>query len=216
MKGTPIFEATLADGKPIMVKFVQRYSRDAHEKCANLGCAPKLHGFEELPGGWLMVVMEYLPSDKYHTPNNDVLKTTNLKLYNAMKKALENLHQEGLVHGDIRDANVMVENEGQSGFMFLDFDWSGRINEVEYPPNVNMASEMNRPTDVGGGKKIWAEHDMHMLRVMFRMGNPENELPELRRSSRFKHVEVTSRSSSSQRRSRLGPSAMQSASSAGG
>ena len=161
-----------------------------------------------------MVVMEHLPSNKYHTPNDDDLKTTNSKLYNAMKKSLEKLHQAGFVHGDIRGANVMVENKSESEFMFLDFDWSGKINEVEYPPNVNMAPEMKRPPDVGGGRLIRAEHDMYMLRVLFRVGILENE-PSTRRSSpRLKHIDVTS--SSSQKRSPLGSSVTQSANSADG
>jgi hypothetical protein len=43
---------------PICIKFVRRYSSEAHTFCASRGFAPELKGFDKLPGGWYMVVME--------------------------------------------------------------------------------------------------------------------------------------------------------------
>ena len=47
------------------------------------------------------------------------------------------LHQVGYVYGDLRDTNLMVRKDGQSGFMLVDFDWAGKFGEVCYPMNVN-------------------------------------------------------------------------------
>ncbi|KAF9220631.1 hypothetical protein BS17DRAFT_848507, partial [Gyrodon lividus] len=57
-----IFFGTLTEGSTeaaICIKFVQ-YSRDAHLHCASSGFAPRLRGFEKLPGGSYMVVMDKL------------------------------------------------------------------------------------------------------------------------------------------------------------
>ena len=40
-------------GKEIYVKFTRRYSVDLHKFCAQEGLAPKLLGFQRLPGGGL-------------------------------------------------------------------------------------------------------------------------------------------------------------------
>ena len=45
---------------PLLVKFCRRYGGGAHLKCGELGIAPKMVGFENLPNGWFAVVMELL------------------------------------------------------------------------------------------------------------------------------------------------------------
>src|SRR6266478_384308 len=50
--------AETANNEKICVKFVRRYSKEVHAFCASECFAPTLKGFEELPGGWYMVVME--------------------------------------------------------------------------------------------------------------------------------------------------------------
>src|ERR1700732_1646428 len=47
-------------GDDICIKFVRRYSKDAHLKCASLGFAPTLRGFQSIPGEWYMVIMDYI------------------------------------------------------------------------------------------------------------------------------------------------------------
>jgi len=174
-KGKLVFRATLADGHPVCVKFVRRYSRKAHEECINLECAPALHGFKRFSGGWLMVVMDFLDRNLYHSFDRS---DQSYELYGSMKNALDKLHQAGFVHGDIRDINTMVKNDDRSKFMLLDFDWSGKIGEVKYPPNVNTASELLRPADALDGLAVLAQHDMKMLDVMFPNQQDEAELDD--------------------------------------
>ncbi|KAI6044470.1 hypothetical protein EDC04DRAFT_2561304, partial [Pisolithus marmoratus] len=44
----------------ICIKFVKRYSANAHWFCASKGHAPELLMIKKLPGGWYMVIMEAL------------------------------------------------------------------------------------------------------------------------------------------------------------
>ncbi|KAG1843411.1 hypothetical protein C8R48DRAFT_837810 [Suillus tomentosus] len=92
------------DNKMLCIKFVHRYSKEVHQRCASDGFAPALLGFEQLPGGWYMVVMEMITDDYCRLqeiavpyPYHDVLATE-----------LQSLHRGGYVHGDIWDTNIML------------------------------------------------------------------------------------------------------------
>jgi hypothetical protein len=55
----------------VVVKFARSYSRDLHEHCAASALAPALLGFEKLPGGWFIVVMEYMAGYEVFTTLKD-------------------------------------------------------------------------------------------------------------------------------------------------
>jgi hypothetical protein len=154
-----LFVGETDDGERICIKFVRRYSQAAHEKCAKMGIAPKLRGFEDIGAGWMMVIMDAL--DEYKTleaaPSPDTRE--------PIRAGLIELHQAHLVHGDVRNVNIMVRKDGNPGFMLVDFDWSGIIGEVRYPINVNK--KIGRPVDVSDGVLIKPEHDMAMLENIF-------------------------------------------------
>ncbi|KAF9231109.1 hypothetical protein BU15DRAFT_56568 [Melanogaster broomeanus] len=141
----------------VCIKFVRRYSPEVHSRCASMQCAPALRGFEAIPGGWHMVVMDALPSD-YLSLDNLQPSTDCLS---RIKVQLVQLHQEGYVHGDIRSTNIMVSKD-ESRFMFVDFDWAGRIGEIRYPMNVNR-TDIERPEGAVDGALIQAGHDIAML-----------------------------------------------------
>jgi hypothetical protein len=46
-----LYAVETPDDERICVKFVCHYSKGVHKFCASKGFAPKLEGFEELPGG---------------------------------------------------------------------------------------------------------------------------------------------------------------------
>lgn len=83
-----------------------------------------------------MVIMEYLqdgvslwrnredPSRRRPVPGT---------VLEDVRNALDLLHENGWVFGDVRDANV-VWYKGR-GFLF-DFDWAGRKGEDRYPAEV--------------------------------------------------------------------------------
>src|SRR5690554_2262406 len=50
-------------------------------------------------------------------------------------RALTILHSAGFVHGDLRDANVMVNESGR--VCIIHFDWSGKEGTARYPSTMN-------------------------------------------------------------------------------
>lgn len=156
------FGKTDAEEK-ICIKFVRQYSKAAHEKCASMGIAPKLRGFEDIGAGWTMVIMDAL--DEEYKPL-DTLALPAMDRREEIRTRLTELHQAHFVHGDIRDVNIMVRKDGKRGFMLVDFDWSGAIGEARYPMHVNKMT-LWRPDDVEDGKPIKSEHDMEMLEHIF-------------------------------------------------
>ncbi|KAF8872180.1 hypothetical protein CPB84DRAFT_1799876 [Gymnopilus junonius] len=149
------------DGKRICIKFVRRYSEAVHQKCAEMGIAPKLRGFQDIGAGWKMVVMDTL-DEEYQAFKKGSLPVGAEKY---LKERLVELHQANFVHGDVRDVNIMVRKDGKLGFMLVDFDWSGVIGEVRYPMNVNKS--LWRPDDVSDGLLIKAKHDIAMFECIF-------------------------------------------------
>jgi hypothetical protein len=157
-----IFFGTSA-GVDICVKFATRYSKEAHLYCASLGIAPMLQGYETLPGGWLMIVMDRVDKEYVDLDKTSVVHT---HLCDSLMSKLDSLHKAGFVHGDLRDANLMVRRDGKEGFMLLDFDWSGPIGEACYPMNLNSGPDLWRPHDACDEEKIRADHDTQMARKL--------------------------------------------------
>ena len=156
-----IFRAIRMRGNDICIKFVHQYSRDVHLKCSALGFAPTLHGFESLPGGWYMVVMDFVDGT-YELLEDSPFK---LSFSTEVGEKLASLHQAGYVHGDIRATNIMVKKNGEQGIMLLDCDWAGVIGEIRYPMNVNV-TDVRRPEGAIDKQLILAEHDMAMISYM--------------------------------------------------
>jgi RIO-like serine/threonine protein kinase len=91
-----------------------------------------LEAFEELLGGWHVVIMEIIAD------NNCSLMDfpPPYSHYDNIIRKLTSLYQESNVHGDICSMNIMVKKNRSQGFKLVDFDWSGRTGEVQYPMNV--------------------------------------------------------------------------------
>ncbi|KIJ13799.1 hypothetical protein PAXINDRAFT_170116 [Paxillus involutus ATCC 200175] len=154
----------------ICIKFVRCYSREAHLCCASLGFAPNLRGFEQIPGGWFMVVMDKLVGYKSLADLSDSAEShLPESVFEAISEQLKQLHLGGFVHGDIRDTNIMLKEDNQQQFMIIDFDWAGKIDEVRYPPYVN-GRDIWRPEDAYDGELIQAGHDKAMLNRIRHVG----------------------------------------------
>jgi len=52
-----------------------------------------------------------------------------------LKSLVKAFHDKGWVHGDLRDAKFIVNNQKPGQVMLIDFDWGGDINagQVYYP-----------------------------------------------------------------------------------
>ena len=143
----------------LVVKFVTRYSPAAHLDCARRGCAPQLYGFEEAPGGWYMVVMEYLSPELY---GPFTLSSNKGLIRDATMQHITTLHEHGYVHGDVRRPNILI---GANNFIKLvDLDWADKIGEARYPTLVNPSLDgFNRPDGAEDKRLITVEHDLEMV-----------------------------------------------------
>ncbi|KAF9235326.1 hypothetical protein BU15DRAFT_89607 [Melanogaster broomeanus] len=154
------FGSLVGKDDKICIKFVRRYSSKVHLWCASMECAPSLRGFEPIPGGWFMVIMDALPPDYVCL---DEFQASPGCLH-RIKEKLVQLHQENYVHGDIRSTNIMVLKD-ETRFMIVDFDWAGEIGETRYPMNVNR-TQIQRPEGAVDGALIQAGHDTAMLDII--------------------------------------------------
>jgi hypothetical protein len=161
--GKLMFTARTEDSSVVCIKFTRIYSLEAHKACASMGFAPVVRGFEEVLGGWYMIVMDYIGEEFHH------MKKPSVALYESISNRITQLHQKGYVHGDLRSRNIMVRKDGTEGMMLFDFEWSGEIGQVRYPMNVGRGPGLERPAGAIDGELILADHDMEMLQIMFRI-----------------------------------------------
>ncbi|KAG1812983.1 hypothetical protein EV424DRAFT_1473521 [Suillus variegatus] len=114
-----------------------------------------------LPGSWFMVVMDRILAYNVfvHLPLTVCLPQS---VFEAITKQLKTLHASNLVHGDIHDTNILINQTDQTKFMIIDFNWAGVDGVVVYPPYVNHTN-INRPNDVRDGMPIKAAHDNVMI-----------------------------------------------------
>ena len=64
------------------------------------------------------------------------------------------LHEGGFVHGDIRDANLLIDRASLASddvtIHLIDFDWAGCVGEAKYPIGMNCET-VRRPEGIEGG-----------------------------------------------------------------
>ncbi|RPD56968.1 hypothetical protein L226DRAFT_468014 [Lentinus tigrinus ALCF2SS1-7] len=173
-------------GRPLYVKFTKRYSAEAHQFAHAAGFAPALLAVNKFHD-WTVIVMEDTTAEYSNTMwdikcPKEVEKGKDKnrekkgrgkasKPAVSMEAAQEQvrarlglLHEEGFVHGDVRDVNVLVRNDdapaNRPDILIVDWDWAGRAGEVVYPRNINR--QLARPADALAAEKIKAEHDLWM------------------------------------------------------
>ncbi|KAL5523338.1 hypothetical protein ACEPAF_1605 [Sanghuangporus sanghuang] len=155
--------------KDVLVKFTHRYNGEAHRALDSEGRAPTLHFVGDIVGGLKMVVMEYIDGETVHDleGRNRLLPAN---AYEDFKRALELLHQQGIVHGDYRMANLLVK-DGR-GYV-VDFDWCGKHSEARYPPTLNDF-DIVWADGVARGSLMMKEHDCHLFSKLLEEVGVEN------------------------------------------
>jgi len=143
-------------GTSVIHKYAKTYCKQAHEKAHSLGIAPKLNSCELLPCGYYVVSMERI------VILSDIDSENWLNHWEFFEKQMKQFNTD-FVHGDLREDNVVYS---KGGFMLLDFDWSGPINEEpRYPINRNHV-DIDWPEDSSPGGIITPSHDEHMLNLL--------------------------------------------------
>ncbi|EDR05746.1 uncharacterized protein LACBIDRAFT_329298 [Laccaria bicolor S238N-H82] len=157
-----LFLASTSTATLVVIKFTRRYCAELHALCAKLGRAPQLLAFERLPGGWFGVAMNYISTAKplRIIPKDHVERP---RWYKELKEVLNKFHGEDLVHGDLRDTNIIVE-DGER-VLLVDFDWGGRDGETAYP-KWNLHPEL-KDGRTYNDLKIRKEDDERILAYAF-------------------------------------------------
>lgn len=155
-----MYIAKTANNEEIIIKFTNRYSIELHSFCAERGHAPRILGFGLLPGGWFGVAMEYVSSATHPSASRrrDLLDNWRNDLTTLMRE----FHNAGLVHGDLREPNILCDGEK---VILVDFDWGGRVGEVSYPTS-RLCDELLEGRN-NTNPKITKDDDVRVLRNRF-------------------------------------------------
>ncbi|KAH6901118.1 hypothetical protein BKA70DRAFT_1312451 [Coprinopsis sp. MPI-PUGE-AT-0042] len=136
--------------REIVVKFVQSYCLELHRFCAERGHAPEILGYEELPGGWIAIAMEYL---EHSRPLNQP------KFANSVMGLVREFHEAGYVHGDLRKYNILCTEDD---WWLIDFDWAGLGGEAQYHTSA-LTEELLKGREGRKDLKITFDDDMRIL-----------------------------------------------------
>ncbi|KAG5634558.1 hypothetical protein H0H81_001534 [Sphagnurus paluster] len=153
----------------IVVKFVDRYGERAHRLLADNGLAPELlycgsPGLNEEEPSYeslSMIVMGFvkgktLAKSKLNQETAEMVRRT-------LEDALNMLHDNGLVFGDVRSPNVMITPA--KGVKLIDFNWAGEEGQAKYPYLISPG--LPWPPGVQPLAVIERDHDWQMLEKMF-------------------------------------------------
>lgn len=150
--------------RTVIVKFTDHYNTGAHRALDEHGLAPRLLGYDELAGGWLMITMERLSKDWIMLENLPQEKRQPYR--KGVEDALDKLHKAGYVHGDVRAANILVQlSSSELEVKIIDFDEAGPADKATYPPFWN--TEITRPADAVEGAHLQMAHDDFMVNEIF-------------------------------------------------
>ena len=146
----------------LLVKFTESYGEEVHKFCADHGFALKLFGCHKLSMQWKVVIMAYLVN--YVSLYDAVDAKVEWK--KKIKNSIEEMHQAGFVHGDLRKPNILYQETNESiNVMLIDFDWAGKADKVVYPSFLNIQSVKRHP-EAESDKVITKEHDLFSLNIL--------------------------------------------------
>ena len=160
-----VFEALMEPASPtkasdvelrVAVKFTHSYCKAAHHLLANRSLAPPLYYCEKVEStGMHVVVMGLAKGISTERPNKHPTFIENLR------EAVQILHDADFVHGDLREPNVLVTEDGHIDI--IDFDWCGKDGEVRYPCSINLGEGLGWCESVTPGGLIKKEHDLALF-----------------------------------------------------
>ncbi|CAG8556217.1 5111_t:CDS:2, partial [Paraglomus brasilianum] len=152
-----------------ILKFVTSYNAEVHKFCFSKGIAPELVCIGDIMNAdYKFVVMEDLIGfDVVCNMWNGLNEQEKTDLKAKILEAKGILHDNRLVHGDLRPVNIMAKYTNEEWVIKLvDFDWSGKEGEATYPQFLNTKIPWH--PDVKRLGPIWCEHDTYLLEESFR------------------------------------------------
>ena len=128
------------DQKIYVVKFVESYCLEAHKICAETQLSPMVHYFDQISGGYFMLVMDYVEGStldqciEYFRDNRSFATT----FFEDITKAITLLHNSDYVFADLRPPNIIVTKDNCNRAVLVDFDWCGESGHTRYPFMMNL------------------------------------------------------------------------------
>jgi serine/threonine protein kinase len=155
----------------IVVKFVDRYGERAHRLLADKDLAPNIlfcgspRLDDEQPSyhSISMVVMEYIDGEPLAQVKEEMNAQTTEKVQLELRRALDLLHDHGLVFGDLRPPNVMITKAQE--VKLIDFNWAGEKGQAKYPYLISPGVDW--PEGVKALAVMKTDHDLDMLSKLF-------------------------------------------------
>ena len=159
-----------------LVKFTGQYSEAAHNHLASHSLAPRIWKFIRISADWTAVVME---TSKYQVLFGlELSKDERKKVQGKVRDVVRILHEGGFVHGDIRDADLLIDRASLVSDVMvhlIDFDWAGRVGEAKYPMRINFTG-VRRPERVRAGRLSLSSMIMRWFLTCLQISNFTNVL----------------------------------------
>lgn len=162
------FEPIFAHNKLIM-KFCTQYGLEAHHLLAgnNLqtNVAPILYSSSHIHNGlWIVLLMEKIEGAlPYIKIRNELSTEHRTTIARDVANAMNTLHEQGLVHGDVRLPNILVTKKNMLLRTYLiDFEFAGRAGEAMYPANLDLG--IFTWVDVEDFPHVLKKHDLEALK----------------------------------------------------
>lgn len=135
-----VFLAHTKDNQQIAVKFTEVYNKEAHELLANKEFASRLLHYDgETFQDFTMVIMEYADEKQLIQKYSDSIPA---EILTKINKALDILHCQDLVFGDLRLLNILVTEDGE--IRLMDFNWCEKKGQATYPQDINLLDARGR------------------------------------------------------------------------
>jgi hypothetical protein len=149
-------------------KFAWQYSEAAHKCLTSLSSSPMLYECVQISADWTAVVMQRSEFKVLYGYSLTAEQQEEVRC--RVVKVVKALHEEGFVHGGIRDTNILVDPEtlgsDNVAIHIIHLDWAGQIGKARYPLGVNTTS-VKRPRGVQVGELITPQHDLDMVSYLF-------------------------------------------------
>ena len=167
--------ASKPDGTRSMIKIVCQYGVELHRFLAEQGWAPRILRYDPHTYFKHYIVEMELLEDKITlleflkrypvTPEseNSSHQSKHEKVFASLTNIVNTMHAHGYIHGDLREENIMVDEDDLSVFL-IDFDWSGKEGIARYPLQLNPQIKWEPSVKPNG--LILKSHDLHLLRLL--------------------------------------------------
>ncbi|KAH9039480.1 hypothetical protein EDB83DRAFT_2228374 [Lactarius deliciosus] len=153
--------------KGVLVKFCQRYHGDAHHLVAAAHYAPELFFCERIQGGVTVVIMKFITGQNAHYHRFKDSKLLPPDILDDVKSAVRVLHDAGIVFGDLRRPNIVIDTTGERDrALLVDFEWAGQDGQARYPTLLNNTGQITWATGVKRHGIMRKEHDIEMIEYL--------------------------------------------------